>query len=173
TAVLIATVAPPTILVPNTATAIPTATSIPTTATATATPLPTATATAIPPTPLPTSTSILRAPPSIIGPQDGLVWGDGAVVFEFENLGLAENEIYCLNTLRGYDQTLTENWSYPPVGSKTPRIPIETNVFRTAKAQDIQCIVWSAYIGRGTCDTVISQKSKQRVIGMPQTCQVN
>ena len=170
---LIATVIPPTIIVPNTATPNPTLTSLPATPTNTATPLPSTTATLIPPTPSPTPTSILRGAPAIIGPRDGLVWGDGAIVFEFENMGLAENELYCLNTLKGFDKTLTENWSYPPVGSKTPRIPVEKNVFRTAKVQEIQCIVWSAYIGRDNCQTIISQTSPERVIGLPQTCPIN
>ena len=173
TTALIATVIPPTIIVPDTATPNPTLTPPPATPTNTATQLPSATATLIPATPSPIPTRILRSAPAIIGPQDGLVWGDGAIVFEFENMELAENELYCLNTLRGYDKTLTENWSYPPVGSKTPRVPVEKNVFRTAKAQEIQCIVWSAYIGRDTCQTIVSQISPERVIGLPQTCPIN
>jgi hypothetical protein len=113
---------------------------------------------------------LLRSAPVIIGPDNGLVWKDGTIVFEFENLNLAEGELYCLDTLRGYNQTLTENWSYPGVGSKIPRIPIEANVFRVAAAQNIHCIIWSAYIGQDTCENIISERSEEYVIGLPRPC---
>jgi hypothetical protein len=85
-------------------------------------------------------------------------------------MDLAYDELYCLNTLRGYDQTLTENWSFPPTGSKKRSIVIEANVFRVAKAQEIECIVWSAAIGKETCENIISQSTEERVIGLPRPC---
>lgn len=121
-------------------------------------------------TPTPTPTLALRPAPKIIGPKDGLVWGDGTIVFEFEDAKLAYDELYCLNTLRGYDRTNTENWSYEPVGRKNPAIPIEANAFHVAKSQDIQCIVWSAYLASDTCDNVISESTEERVIGLPHPC---
>jgi hypothetical protein len=161
----------------------------------TATPVPTFTLTPMPPLPTntpesasiivapPTSTSIpttsptpivaLRPAPRLVGPRDGLVWLDGAIVFEFENLDLAEDELYCINTLRGYDPTNTENWSYPPTGNKEPNIPIQAHVFRVAKAQDIRCIVWTAAIGKGSCENLISEITAERVIGMPRPCEFN
>ncbi len=163
------------VIVPSTATPLPTATP-------TATPLssPTPTPTATPrsaivavtstatrtPTPVPT----LMAAPSVIGPSDGLVWKDGAIVFEFEDRGLAYDELYCLDTLRGYDDTLTENWSFPATGSQDPSIVIDASVFRIAELQDIGCVAWSAYIGKDSCDTPISRRSEQRIIGLPQPC---
>jgi hypothetical protein len=98
------------------------------------------------------------------------VWLDGAVVFEFEDMGLADDELYCLNTLKGFDKTNTENWSFPPTGSKKPRIPIDANVIRVAKAQGMQCIIWSASIGKNSCDNIISQRTEERMIGLPQPC---
>jgi hypothetical protein len=121
-------------------------------------------------TPLPTPT--LKAAPRVIEPKNGLTWGDGAIVFEFEELNLAYDELYCLDTLRGFDKTNTENWSFPPVGSKTPHIPVEANVFRVAKASGMRCIVWSAGIGKGSCDNIISQKTEARMIGLPETSNI-
>jgi len=171
---------------PSTATPSPTHTSTPlplATPTLTPTPtqaqssptlapvLPTPTATASPtPSSTPTVTPTLRAAPRIIGPKDGLVWGDGAIVFEFENQDLAYDELYCLNTLRGYDINNTENWSFPTIGSKIPAIPIEANAFHVAKSQGIRCVVWAAYIGKNSCDVAISQQTAERVIGLPRPC---
>lgn len=119
------------------------------------------------PSPMPT----LRPAPIVLEPKDGLVWLDGTVVFEFAELDLAYDELYCLNTMRGYDSTLTENWSFPPVGNKRPAIPIEANVFRVAKTQGMKCIVWSAAIGKNSCDNIISQSTEERVIGLPRPCE--
>lgn len=119
---------------------------------------------------LATPTPPLRPAPRIIDPKNGLTWGDGAVVFEFEELDLTYDELYCLNTLRGFDRTNTENWSYPPVGSEKPRIVVEANVFRVAKALGMRCIVWSAAIGKGSCENIISQRTEERIIGLPQPC---
>jgi hypothetical protein len=66
--------------------------------------------------------------------------------------------------------TNTENWSYQPTGAKEPIIAIEANVFRVAAAQDIQCIIWSAAIGRDSCDTIVSRSTEMRSIGMPRPC---
>lgn len=162
----------------------PTQTSTPSpTATNTSTPTPTLTNTPQPPptagpsatpsptdTVTPTPTFALRSAPRVIGPKDGLVWVDGAIVFEFEDFDLAHDELYCLNTLRGYDITNTENWSFPPVGRKPPFIAIEPNPFRVAKAQGIRCVVWSAFIAKETCDAVISESTEERVIGLPRPC---
>lgn len=167
-----ATATPPVVIliVPDTATPPPTATSTETPApTATDTPAPTLTL-ELPPTETPTPSPTLRAAPKILEPKDGLVWGDGAIVFEFERLDLAYDELYCLNTMRGFDRTNTENWSFPPMGSEEPEIPIEAHVFRIAKLQDIRCIVWSAAIGKGSCDNIISKSTEARVIGLPQPC---
>ncbi len=158
------------LIVPDTATPIPTPTF-----TATPTPLPTATPRPTLTTePLPTETltpvPTLRPAPKIIEPANNLVWRDGAIVFEFETVDLAYDELYCLNTLRGFDQNNTENWSFPPTGSKQPAIPIEANVIRVAKAQNMRCIVWSASIGKGSCENIISQSTEERVIGLPQPC---
>lgn len=167
---LVAVVAPDT-PTPTGTTTTPTATPLPT---HTATPAPTATPvpppTQIVPTILPTPTLALKAAPKIIGPPDGVVWKDGAIVFEFEKLNLARDELYCLETLRGYDQTLTEMWSFPPVGDTRPAIPIKADVFHIAKAQGIQCVAWSAYLGRGSCDTIISHSTETRIIGLPHPC---
>ncbi len=162
---------------------LPTSTSTPTsTATQTPTHVPSPTDTPQPPplepsltnTPTSTATSVakptFRSAPKVIGPKNGLVWGDGAIVFEFEDSKLAYDELYCLNTLRGYDSTNTENWSYVPVGKKIPRIPIDANAFHVAKAQDIKCVVWSAFIAKETCDNVISESTAARVIGLPHAC---
>lgn len=161
------------LIVPATATPLPT----PPTPTVTATPVPTATppppdtpTSEALPTETPTPTPTLRPAPRIIGPTNNLVWLDGAVVFEFEELDLAFDELYCLNTLRGFDQTNTENWSFPATGNKKPAIPIEANVIRVAKAQDMRCIVWSGSIGKGSCDNIISYSTEERVIGLPQPC---
>jgi hypothetical protein len=99
-----------------------------------------------------------------------MVWLDGALVFEFETMDLAEDELYCLNTLRGFDKNNAENWSFPPTGNKEPAIPVDANVIRVAKAQDMRCIVWSAGIGKGSCETLISQRTEERIIGLPQPC---
>jgi hypothetical protein len=112
----------------------------------------------------------LQPPPRIVGPRDGLVWLDGAIVFEFEPLNLAFDELYCLNTLRGYDSTATENWSYAPVGSKRPSIVVDSNVFKVAKVQGMQCVKWSVSIGKGSCDNPITRSSVGRVIGLPRPC---
>jgi hypothetical protein len=128
-----------------------------------------------PPTPtatqLLTPTATLMPAPKLIGPRDGLVWNDGAIVFEFEMLGLADDELYCLNTMRGYDPTNTENWSYPPTGNDQPFIPVQAHVFRVARSQDIRCIVWSAAIGKGSCENIISANTAERVIGLPRPCE--
>lgn len=160
------------LIVPNTATPVPSATATTTltpTPTATRSPRPTATTVELvtdTPTPAPT----LRPAPRIIGPSNNLVWLDGAIVFEFETVNLAHDEMYCLNTLRGFDQTNTENWSFPATSSKQPSIAIEANVFRVAKAQDMRCIVWSGSIGKGSCTNIISHSTEERVIGLPQPC---
>jgi hypothetical protein len=158
------------LIVPDTATPLPSATS-------TATPLPTPTSTPTPvpaldvsPTLLPTPSPTLRAAPRMREPKDGLVWGDGAVVFEFERLDLAFDELYCINSMRGFDKSNTENWSFPPIGSKDPEISIDAHVFRIAKTQDMRCILWTAAIGKGSCDNIISRETETRVIGLPQPC---
>lgn len=123
-------------------------------------------------TPSPSPTPNLRPSLNIIGPRDGLVWLDGAVVFEFEDVDLDNDELYCLNTLRGLDSTNTENWSYPPTSSEKPFIPVQAQVFRVAQIQGIQCVVWSAGIGQGSCDNIISEITTERVIGMPRVCDI-
>jgi hypothetical protein len=166
-----ATPTPPAVIliIPDTPTPTPTMTPTDTpTPIATDTPQPTPTE--VEPTETHTPTPILRAAPIIIGPKDGLVWKDGTIVFEFEDFHLGYNELYCLNTLRGFDENNTENWSHPPTGSKIPSIPIEASVFKIAKIQGIQCVVWSAYIGAGSCNNIISESTTERVIGMPQVC---
>jgi hypothetical protein len=170
-----ATPTPPAVIliIPDTATPRPT----PPSPTSTSTPTPTDTspppATSIPET-FPTETltpmPTLRPAPRIIGPTNNLVWLDGAIVFEFAEVDLAFDELYCLNTLRGFDKTNTENWSFPPTGNKKPAIPIEANVMRVAKDQDMRCIVWSGSIGKGSCDNIISYSTEERVIGLPQPC---
>ncbi len=179
----------------DTADIIPTATPSPTfasiltspsnsTSTSTMTRIPTPSGTPLPPSPTPTATSTstptdtstptptptLRPPPQIIGPKNGLVWGDGTIVFEFADFKLAHDELYCINILRGYDDTLTENWSYNSIGRKTPYVPLEANPFHVAKAQGIECVVWSAFIGQSTCDNPISQNTEERIIGLPHPC---
>jgi hypothetical protein len=162
------------IIIPSTATSTPTHTP---TSTATPTPTntlePTATKIAVTdtPTPVPTLT-LLRPAPKIVGPEDGLVWKDGAVVFEFEDAKLAFNQLYCLNYLKGYDKSNTENWSHPTVGRKKPSIPIEASVFQIAQVQGIECITWSASIGAETCDNIISENTPIRVIGLPRVCKI-
>lgn len=164
------------LILPNTATPLPTftATFQPI---STATPVPLraeelATDTATP-TPTPSPTVNLRPALNIVGPRDGLVWLDGAIVFEFEAVDLASNEFYCLNTLRGLDSSNTENWSYPATASERPFIPVQANVFRVAQIQGMQCIVWSAGIGRGSCDNIVSEVTAERVIGLPRVCDIN
>lgn len=170
-----ATFTPPTVILIIPATATPTSTLLPT-ATATSTPSATFTITPVPtkvtPTLVPSRTPVPtpRPAPKIIGPQNYLVWLDGAIVFEFEDMGLADDELYCLNTLKGFDKTNTENWSYPPTGNSKPRIPIDANVIRVAKTQGMQCIIWSASIGKNSCDNIISQRTEERMIGLPQPC---
>jgi hypothetical protein len=162
-------------IVPDTATPMPTHTP---TSTPTITPTPTDTPLPIPvqfdatdtPTPTSTPTRILRGPPKIVGPKDGMVWKDGAVVFEFEDANLADDELYCLTDLKGFDKNDTENWSYPRTGNEKPFIPIDAHVFRIAKVQDISCITWAANIGKGSCDNIISKNTEVRVIGMPRPC---
>lgn len=80
------------------------------------------------------------------------------------------DELYCLNRMRGYDITNTENWSHEPRGSKKPAVAVEANVFRVARAQGMRCIVWSAAIGQGSCDNIISESTEERVIGLPRPC---
>lgn len=165
---------PPTVklIIPPTPTLLPTSTP-------TSTPAPTDTSTPTPrqsifptttSTTEPTSTPPLRGAPRIVGPRNGLVWNDGAIVFEFEPLDLEEDELYCLDTLRGFDITNTENWSYKPEGSKFPAIAVEANVFRVARDQGMRCIVWAAGIGKQSCETIISELTPKRVIGLPQPC---
>lgn len=164
------------VIVPNTATPTPTATSTPTLLPShTPTPVPTITPSSQPVEIIPapgfsTPTLSLRTAPKIIDPPNGLVWKDGAVVFEFENLNLAHDELYCLATLKGYDESLAERWSFPPTGGVKPAIPVKAKVFHIAKTQGIRCIVWSAYIGRGTCESIISHRTEERIIGLPQPC---
>jgi hypothetical protein len=170
------TLTPPIVklIIPDTATPIPTFTpTVTPLLTNTPEPVPVIVASLETPTlsSTPTPTVMLRPAPKLIGPRDGLVWNDGAIVFEFENLDLAENELYCVNTLRGYDLTNTENWSYPPTGNKEPFVPIQAHVFRIAKGQDIRCIVWSAAIGQGSCENIISETTAERVIGLPRPCE--
>lgn len=128
--------------------------------------------TAIPSTDIstPTISPTLRPAPRIIDPKDGMVWGDGAVVFEFAKTDLADNELYCLSTMRGYDISNTENWSHPPRGNKVPYITVEANVFRVARSQGMRCVVWSAYIARDTCEGIVSEITAERVIGLPRPC---
>ena len=78
-----------------------------------------------PPPPTVTPTELAeKIAPLVIGPKDGLVWGDGAIVFEFEDMNIPEDELYCLNTrCSGYDNTLTENWSHPPHWPGTAQHP--------------------------------------------------
>lgn len=164
------------LIVPDTATPFPTFTSTPLPLPSVPSlPTPTARSTVdvgtSTPTPMPTV--ILLPAPKIIGPRDGLVWLDGAVVFEFEEANLQPDELYCLNTLRGLDSTNTENWSYPPTGNEKPIIPIQANVFRVAQVQGMQCIIWSAGIGRGDCENIISEMTSERVIGLPRVCDLN
>jgi len=158
------------LILPDTATPRPSSTATHTPiATSTPTSTPTATPTLII-TPTITITPTLRPAPQILEPKDGLVWNDGAIVFEFKRQDLAYDELYCLDTLRGFDYNLTENWSYPPLGSKRPAIPIEANVFRIARLQGMQCIVWTAAIGKETCNNLISESSEERIIGLPRPC---
>jgi hypothetical protein len=167
-----ATPTPPAVIliIPDTATPLPSATS-----TSTLTPVPTDTPRSVLsigtlPTETPAPTPTLKPAPRIVGPSDDMVWLDGAIVFEFETMDLAEDELYCLNTLRGFDKNNAENWSFPPTGNKEPAIPVDANVIRVAKAQDMRCIVWSAGIGKGSCETLISQRTEERIIGLPQPC---
>jgi hypothetical protein len=157
------------LIVPETPTAFPSKTPTPTPVPAD-TAVPPTPAEELPPTPSPSPTPTLRPAPDILEPKDGLVWLDGAVVFEFKELDLAFDELYCLNTLRGFDQTNTENWSYGPTGSKKPSIPVDAHIFRLAKLQEMQCVVWSGAIGKGSCDNIISESTEERVIGLPQPC---
>ncbi len=126
------------------------------------------------PSPTPTRTPVppLKPAPVIIGPKDGLVWKDGAVVFEFQETDLAYDELYCVNTLRGFDAAGAENWSNAPVGSKNRTIAIEANVFHVAKSLGMKCVTWSAGIGKGTCDNLVSYTTVERVIGLPRPCEV-
>lgn len=163
------------LIVPDTATPLPTDTPIPTpTDTPSPTPINTVRPTSTPliptqtstPTPVPT----LRIAPKIIGPRDNLVWQDGTIVFEFERYNLAYDELYCLNGLKGFDKTGTENWSFTAVGSKKPFIPIDENAFNVAKSQGITCVFWTASIGKGGCDNIISDSTAVRVIEMYGSC---
>ena len=168
-----ATFTPPAVILIVPETLTPTPTEVPTsTPTVPPTSPPPATPTqAIAPTSTPSPMPTLRPAPRVLEPKNGLVWLDGTIVFEFAQMDLAYDELYCLNTLRGFDKTLTENWSFPATGSKKPSISIEANVFRVAKVQGMQCIVWSAAIGKENCDNIISQSSEERVIGLPRPCE--
>lgn len=158
------------LIIPDTATPLPSSTATHTpTATSTPTSAPTATATAVI-TPTVAITPTLRPAPQILEPKNGLVWNDGAIVFEFKPQELAYDELYCLDTLRGFDYTLTENWSYPPLGSKRPFIPIEASIFRIARLQGMQCVVWTAAIGQENCNNLISESTEERIIGLPRPC---
>jgi len=166
------------LIVPDTPTPLPTSTST-FTPTETYTPTPNNRVTSVPisvvetstPTPIPIPTATLKPAPKIIGPRDGLVWLAGAIVFEFETYPIAEDEVYCLNGLKGYDNTKTENWSFPNVSNKRPSIAIEENVFQVAQAQEIRCIIWNASIGKYSCDNIISEDTETRIIGIPGPCQ--
>lgn len=165
------------------------ATRTPTAPPPTNTPRPTASNTPAPPAPTdtpsiiaaetaspkatPTATPVLQPAPKIIGPPDNLVWQGGTIVFEFEAMGLNSDGLYCLDTLRGFDSTGTENWSYPPRASKTPAIAVDANAFSVAKTQGIQCVTWQAYIGQTSCQTRTSKLSPRRVIGLPDPCDPN
>ena len=163
----------PELIVPHTATPLPVETPTLTTISVsipTSTPQPALTQFLSTATPVPSPVPTLMAAPKIVDPKDGMVWGDGTVVFEFVDMDLADNELYCLSTMRGYDITNTENWSHPPRGSKQPYIVVEANVFRVARSQGMRCVVWSAYIGRDSCKNVVSEITLERVIGMPRPC---
>ena len=161
------------LILPDTPTPQPTFTATPLSVpTNTPLPIPTAVVATDTVTPTPSPTRNLRPSLKIVGPRDGLVWLDGAIVFEFEAVDLDNDEFYCLNTLRGLDSTNTENWSYPPTSSENPFIPIQANIFRIAQIQGIQCVVWSAGIGQGSCDNIISEVTAERVIGMPRVCDI-
>ena len=132
---------------------------------------PTATTFTIPPVEeTPTPVPVLLSAPTMIEPRDGLVWNNGAVVFEFKPLDLAEDELYCLSTLRGYDANKAENWSHTAEGSQTPAIAVEANVFKVARDSGMRCITWSAAIGKNSCDNIISYFTPVRVIGLPTPC---
>lgn len=173
-----ATPSPPNVvlIIPNTSTPTPTRPPLPTatptlTPTATATVSPTPAPTASPtPTITPRPTPTLLAAPRIIAPHNNMVWEDGAVVFEFEDRNFRHGELYCLSTLRGYDQTNTENWSFPPVGNEQPRIAVDASIFRIARIQGMRCIVWSASIARRSCENIISHPTEPRIIGLPSPC---
>ena len=124
-----------------------------------------------PPAPTRTPVPALKAAPRIVGPKDGLVWNAGAIVFEFQEADLAYDELYCLNTIRGYDSTGTENWSYAPTGSRKPSVVIDANVFHVAKSLGMKCVSWSAGIGKGTCENIVSQTTVDRIIGLPRPCE--
>jgi len=164
-------------IIPDTATPLPTA--IPTetpTETPTATPIEVSSvaeaSTEVAPTNTPTIAPTLRPAPRIIGPKDGLTWGDGAIVFEFEPYpALVNDELYCLRSLKGFDRTNTENWSYPRIGKHQPAIAIEPNVFRVARDQEIQCILWQAGIGKNSCDNLVSETTETRIIVISGRCQ--
>jgi hypothetical protein len=167
------------LIIPDTPTPLPTATA---TLTSVPTPLPTPTPTEVQTQPaaivlpeatatqVPTPVPTLKPAPKLIGPRDGLVWQDGAVVFEFESRNLDIDELYCLTSMRGYDYNNAENWSYQPVGNEKPFIVLEANVFRIAKIQGMQCVIWSAGIGKGSCENIVSQTTVPRVIGLPRPC---
>jgi anti-sigma-K factor RskA len=169
------------LVVPNTPTPRATSTFRAVLATATQTPAPptptpAAATVEAPPTAPPTATDVptsvptLGPPPGLIDPKDGLVWLDGAVVFEFKRQELAFDEQYCITSIRGYDINGAENWSYQSVGSKSPSIVIEAHVFRVAKVQGMQCVTWSAGIGKGSCENIVSQTTPPRIIGLPRPC---
>ena len=163
------------VLVPATATSpsadIPTSTPIPI-PTNTSVPTPTEPSPTETSTPVPTSSDFTLIPaPKIIDPKNGSVWGDGSIVFEFEKLDLAYDELYCLNTMRGYNLNNAEIWSHEPRGNKRSYIAVEPNVFRVARAQGVSCIVWSAYVAKGSCEFPISESTEERVIGLPRPCE--
>ena len=173
TAIATATTTPAEVIliIPETPTPLPTDTPAPAPTDTPPVISPAAPTVEILPTPSPAPSPTLRPAPRLLEPKDGLVWIDGAIVFEFAQMDLAYGELYCLNTLRGYDKTLTENWSFPATGSKKPTLVIDANVFRVARTQGMQCIVWSAAIGQDSCDNIISQSTEERVIGLPRPCE--
>lgn len=169
------------LIIPDTPTPLPIPTATPSPVPVVVVDTPQLTATSPPQTPPPTNTSLpeptrtlvpaLKAAPRIVGPKDGLVWNAGAIVFEFQEADLAYDELYCVSSLRGFDVTGTENWSYTPTGSKKTAVAIEANVFHVAKSLGMKCVSWSAGIGKGTCENIVSHTTVPRVIGLPRPCE--
>ena len=59
----------------------------------------------------------------------------------------------------------------PRLAVKNRAISIEAHVFRIAKTEGMQCIVWSGAIGKGSCSNIISKSTEERMIGLPRVCQ--